>query len=116
MNIDSRGPDPRVARIRSLNDDLRREGRGGMVVMTDGVAARPKQEIDELFRAIAEFDRFDDANDPHGEHDLGILEFRAERILWKIDYYDRSRRIHSPDPADPKVTVRVLTAMLASEY
>lgn len=84
--------------------------------MTDGVAARPKPEIDDLFRAIVEFDRFNFANDPHGEHDLGIVEFRGERFLWKIDYYDRSRRIHSPDPADPRVTVRVLTVMLASEY
>jgi hypothetical protein len=37
-------------------------------------------------------------------------------VLWKIDYYDRSRRYHSPDPADPKLTVRVLTVMRADEY
>lgn len=38
------------------------------------------------------------------------------RILWKIDYYDRDRQFHSPDPADPKVTVRVLTVMRSDEY
>ena len=31
-------------------------------------------------------------------------------------YYDRSRTCHSPDAADAKVTVRVLTVMLSSEY
>jgi len=31
-------------------------------------------------------------------------------------YYDRSRQAGSPDPADEKVTVRVLTVMLAEEY
>ena len=36
--------------------------------------------------------------------------------IWKIDYYDRSRSHHSPDAADPKVTLRVLTVMLAGEY
>lgn len=116
MNDNTLAPDPRTMRIRTLNDELRRRGRGGMVVMTEGVAARPKVEIDNMFRAIAEFETFDDGNDPHGEHDLGMLEFGRERILWKIDYYDRSRRIHSPDPSDAKVTVRVLTVMLASEY
>ena len=28
-----------------------------------------------------------------------------------IDYYDRSLEFHSPDPADPSVTIRVLTIM-----
>jgi hypothetical protein len=34
----------------------------------------------------------------------------------KIDYYDRMLRDASPNPADPAVTRRVLTLMLASDY
>ena len=30
-------------------------------------------------------------------------------MFFKIDYYDRSLNGHSPDPADPTVTTRVLT-------
>jgi hypothetical protein len=35
---------------------------------------------------------------------------------WKIDYYDRNLELHSLDPADPEVTVRVLTIMRVDEY
>ena len=34
----------------------------------------------------------------------------------KIDYYNMTLDMGSPDPADPKVTKRVLTVMFASEY
>jgi hypothetical protein len=37
-------------------------------------------------------------------------------VLFKIDAYDRAQRGRSPDPADPAVTHRVLTIMLADEY
>ena len=37
-------------------------------------------------------------------------------IFFKIDYYDRALSGHSPDPADPAVTQRVITIMLATEY
>jgi len=40
---------------------------------------------------------------------------RAPRAV-QIDSYDRNLAYHSPDPSDPKVTERVLTVMLASEY
>jgi len=33
-----------------------------------------------------------------------------------IDYYDRELSMHSPDPADPSITQRVITIMLAEEY
>ena len=106
----------RLARIRELNDRLRTTGRGGMVVMTNGVGAFGLETVRAIFAAVASFTDFTPDNDPWGEHDFGSLTVEGIRLFWKIDYYDRSRRIHSPDPADPKVTVRVLTVMLAEEY
>ena len=105
----------RIARIRELNDHLRTTNRGGIVLITDGLAALGS-EAGAILDAVATFDDFNPDNDPWGEHDCARLEVNGHWVIWKIDYYDRSRRIHSPDPADPKVTVRVLTIMLASEY
>jgi hypothetical protein len=62
------------------------------------------------------FDDFCTANDPHDEHDFGAFEFEGARIMFKIDYYDNDLNFHSPNPADPAVTERVLTIMLAEEY
>ena len=107
---------PRLARIRELNDRLRTTGRGGMVVMTNGIGALGLPAVNQIFAAVACFSDFNSDNDPWGEHDCASLEVDGHRAIWKIDSYDRSRRFHSPDPADPKVTVRVLTVMLASEY
>ena len=113
---DGAGTRTKVARIRELNDQLRTTGRGGMVVMTDGIAALGTETVGQIFAAVSSFNDFNPDNDPWGEHDCARLEVHGHWVIWKIDYYDRSRRIHSPDPADPKVTVRVLTVMLADEY
>ena len=69
-----------------------------------------------ILSAIAAFDGFDPGDDPYGEHDFGALTVEGERIFFKIDYLDRSLTGHSPDPADPTVTARVLTIMLAEDY
>jgi hypothetical protein len=67
-----------------------------------------------MLEAVANFDRFDEDNDPYGEHDFGALEIEGERLFFKIDYYDQSLSAHSPDASE--VTKRVLTIMLAEEY
>ena len=103
-------------RIRMLNDELRQHLLGGGAVMTPGIAALGQEAVQRLVQNIATFDDFCTANDPHGEHDFGAFEFDGVQVFFKIDYYDKGLNFHSPDPADPAVTERVITIMLAEEY
>ena len=54
--------------------------------------------------------------DPHQEHDFGSFKADGHTIFFKIDYFDKDLKYHSPDPAYPSVTERVITIMLAKEY
>jgi hypothetical protein len=107
--------DPRTQRIRALNDQLRQNLATGVAVMTPGIAALGQEATARIIKAIAVFDDFCHANDPHEEHDFGSSEAEGHTIFFKIDYFD-SLNYHSPDPTDPAVTVRVITVMLADEY
>ncbi len=102
--------------IRILNDDLRKTLTGGSAVMTPGIAALGREAVDRIVKTIAVYDDFCHANDPHEEHDFGSFEAEGKTIFFKIDYYDKALTYHSPDPADPSVTERVITIMLADEY
>lgn len=105
-----------AAAIASLNDELRRSGRGGRILVTQGVSSLASFNVGELTSAIAAYSRFDVDNDPNGEHDFGIFEVFGAKLMWKIDYYDLDLEFGSENPADPNVTVRVLTVMLPREY
>jgi hypothetical protein len=109
--------DPRTQRIRALNDQLRQSfARGGISVMTPGIAALGQEAVDRIVKTIVLFDDFCHANDPHEEHDFGSFEAEGHTIFFKIDYFDRDLKYHSPDPTDPAVTIRVITVTLADEY
>ena len=106
-----------TARIRALNDNFRVLGEGhGSILLTQGIQALGELMVIRIMLAVREYDRFDQANDPWNEHDFGSLEISGNRIFFKIDYYDLSVSMGSPDPADPNVTFRALTIMLADEY
>jgi hypothetical protein len=108
--------DTRTERIRALNDRLRTTGEGGNVVITRGLAALDAEVLAKIIAAVQRFDQFTADNDPYGEHDCAIAAVAGERVMFKIDYYDRALQSHSRDASNPDVTRRVLTIMLASEY
>jgi hypothetical protein len=108
--------EPKTARIRALNDELRKCPPGGMAVITPGVAALGPEAVARIVKTIEVYDDFCHANDPHEEHDFGAFDADGNRIFFKIDYYDPNLAVHSADPSDSKVTKRVITIMLAEEY
>ena len=103
-------------RIKALNDEFRITLRGGRVLMTNGVQACGPDVIALVLTKTREFTEFDGDNDPHDEHEFGSFEIAGEEFFWKIDYYDKEMKFGSEDPADPAITMRVMTIMLASEY
>ena len=117
-------------RIARLNDRARQTvGLACVAVATEGFRALPEQDQSRVRELVETFDAFTPENDPYGERDFGAI-FQddkgrwttmrparpAETVFWKIDAYDRDLQFGSDDPANPAVTRRVLTIMLASEY
>ncbi len=97
-----------------LNDKFRTTFSGGRVVMTNSIASHAR--LEEILKRVQTFDAFSDDNDPHLEHDFGAIEIEGDTVFWKIDVYDKDLQFGSPDPADPKVSLRVITLMLSQEY
>lgn len=106
--------------IQRLNDEFRGEGPrfsdGGYWLITRGAASLGRKMEPEIVRRVVRFNAFTDDNDPYGVHDFGAFELAGERLFWKIECFNRALDAASPDDADPDVTCRVLTIMLASEY
>lgn len=108
--------DAEKAAIRTLNDNLRRRLEGGRVMMTQGVNALADDTLHRVLQAVQTFDDFTEDNDPYQTHEFGMIEVDDERVMFKIDAYDENFEYGSPDAADPEVTRRVMTILLASEY
>lgn len=121
----------RRAEAVALLNDLARKAMGiaCIAVATPGFRSLPASDQSRVRELVENFDAFTPDNDPYGERDFGVLyqdnhggwttrrpgECR-ETVFWKIDCYDQSMECASDDPADPAVTRRVLTIMLAEEY
>lgn len=102
--------------IQTLNDNFRKSLLGGKVMLTRGVFSKGQKAINKILDSVKMFNDFNHGNDPYNEHDYGSFEYDGEKIMWKIDYYDRDLRYYSNDPADITKTIRVMTVMLAEEY
>lgn len=107
-------------KIRLLNDRLRKDGRGGRIMVTGSLCQADIEEQTVVIGLTRAFDAFTEDNDPYGEHDFGIVRWQApdgERVYnWKIDYYDLSEQYASPDAADPVRTVRIMSIFYAEDY
>jgi hypothetical protein len=108
----------KTEQIRNLNDQLRQNlgTNVATAVITIGVAALGDKAVARIVKTITVYDDFCHENDPYEEHDFGAFEAEAHTIFFKIDYYDPTLTYHSDDPADPTITHRVITIMLAEEY
>ena len=102
--------------IKTLNDNFRKTFTGGRVLLTAGIDSKPADDIANIMMLVQNFDDFTPNNDPYGEHDFGAFDYKGDKIFWKIDYYDLNDEYLSENPADPTITNRVLTIMLAEEY
>ena len=122
-----------TARIARLNDLARNAmGVACTAIATVGFRSLPASDQSCVRELIETYDAFTEDNDPHGERDFGTIyqlgdgqwtterprlsEDERERVFWKLDCYDRDFRFDSEDAANPAVTRRVLTIMLAEEY
>jgi hypothetical protein len=120
-------------RIARLNDLARQAmGVACTAVATVGFRSLPEADQSRVRELIETYDAFDDDNDPHGERDFGTIyqlacgrwtterprlrDDERARVLWKFDYYDGDLQFGSEDAANPAITRRVLTIMLADEY
>ena len=122
-----------TARIARLNDLARKAmGVACTAFVTVGFRSLPEADQSQVRELIETYDAFDENNDPHGERDFGTIyqlgdgrwtterprlrEDERERVFWKFDYYDRDLQFGSEDAANPAITRRVLTIMLADEF
>ena len=106
----------KTEQIRTLNDALRQNLTVGTAFITAGVAALGAEAVARIVKTIAVYDDFCHAHDPYEEHDFGSFDVDGQTIFFKIDYFDPTLTYHSDDPADPTITHRVITIMLAEEY
>ena len=117
-------------RIQAKNDAFRKvvmfaPQPDGKAVMTRGVAGLGSMVCAWIYKQIAEFDDFNEGNDPYGEHDFGSVsvavsnlmaagEPEVHKVYWKIDYYeDADMEFGTEDKLD---CYRVLVIMLSEEY
>jgi hypothetical protein len=106
----------KTARIRHLNDEFRKTGKGGTMLITPGIQQMGADLQSQIWNAIQTYSDFSEHNDPYNEHDFGAIMVDEETIFWKIDCYNADKTMGSPDPADDGVTARVMTIIKGCEY
>jgi len=95
----------RRATIIALNDQLRTTFKGGRVQMTPSVYELDGRLRGRALSVLARYSKFD----ADSEHNWGTFIFAGFSFEWRIEYRTTDGSGVSPDPADPQVTLRVLT-------
>ena len=118
--INTTRSDDRTMRIRALNDLFRTSQIPvcdvlGKKILSQGIWNLGLAQAVAISDAVVAYTDFTEDNDPDREHSYGMFTFGDETIFWAIDYYDCAYENVSPDAANPKVTQRILTIMLADE-
>ena len=102
--------------IATLNDTFRKTFTGGQVLLTAGIDSMSMDDKANILSKVRNFNDFTEDNAPYGEHDFGSFDYKGNKIFFKIDYYDLNYEFMSKNPANPDITNRVLSIMLAEEY
>ena len=102
--------------IAIINDNFRKSFIGGEVLLSAGISAMNLEDKANIVALVQNFDNFTPDNNPYSENDFGTFDYKGNKILWKIDYYDLNHKHMSEDPANPDITNRVLSILLAEEW
>jgi len=100
---------------RAQNDALRKTLTGGKFVLAASVMALSADVRARAIEKMREYKKFNETNDPFGDHSFGVFELRGQRFCWQIEAFDKDLRYGSLEPCDPEKTIRVLTLTLACE-
>lgn len=100
---------------------MSRPQKHGKVVYSFGICDLPDNQILSIQNAVRNFSDFNTDNDPHKEHDIGMVMVDDIEVWWKIEYYEdehctRPRREDwGENQRDFLTAYRVLTIMLVEE-
>lgn len=109
--------DQNTAKIRTLNNQLRRNDIGGDVFIANSITRWGPSFVTAVREAVRNQLIFAPGDDPDGTQEFGSLKVDSTLVYWKIDYFEKGNEpFLSPDPADPNVTWRVLTIMSSTGW
>ena len=99
--------------IAKLNDTFRLYGDKNLVWLSPGVSKRGANFTTEVLAIVRGASEGTWA--PGHERNEARFQHGGVLVLWKIKYFNRKEGGPSPDPADPKKTVRLLVIGLEDE-
>jgi hypothetical protein len=98
-------------KVVALNDQLRTTFKGGRVQMTRSVYDLDDRLRGRALAVLAQYNKFH----ADSRHDWGTFIFAGYSFEWRIEYRGKDGVGHSPDPADPDRTMRVLTLYVTED-